>query len=324
MSLEEEHEDRARRLVEASSWRVHLTTIDAESTAEFEAWLASDPLNAEAWTRVEATWAYLGDHAAEPVVVAARSAALGTTPQFGRPTRPPMMPWRMAAAAAVCVLIAFGAGVYWWLQPVDYQTAIGERRTLVLSDGSLFTLDSDSELRVSYSARARNLALIRGQARFEVAHDALRPFLVAAGGAIVRAIGTDFDVDLPPVGVVVTLIRGRVAVSDARDRVPLTAGEQLTLAPGRRPMIAPVDVGDVLAWQNGQVVFHNAPLASVVDRMNRYDQAQLVLADPALAALTVSGTFNTGDAASFADIITRYLKIRAVYTDTGRIEFRRS
>lgn len=313
-------DDDARRLVEASAWRVHLTEIDAESTAEFEAWLASDPRNADAWARVESPWDFFGAHAAEPSVVAARSIALGTTPRFGRPAPPRTIPWTRIAAAAVFMLAAAGAGVYWWMQPLDYQTALGERRTMVLSDGSRFTLDSNSELRVAYSAHVRNLVLVRGQARFEVAHDKARPFLVAANGATVRATGTDFDVDLPSNGIVVTLIEGHVAVSDARDRVALNAGEQLTLAPAQRPQIAAVDAGDVLAWQNGQVVFHNAPLASVIARMNRYNQTQLVLADAALARLPVSGTFNTGNAANFADIIARYLNIHAVYTDAGRIE----
>lgn len=315
-------EDDARRLVEASAWRVHLTEIDAESTAEFEAWLAADPRNADAWERVESPWGFLGTHAAEPAVVAARSLALGTTPRFGRPAPPQTVPWMRIATAAIVALSAAGAGIYWWMQPLDYRTALGERRTMVLSDGSRFTLDSNSELRVAYSAHVRNLVLVRGQARFEVAHDIARPFLVAANGAVVRATGTDFDVDLPASGIVVTLIEGHVAVSDARDRVALNAGEQLTLAPAQRPQIAAVDTADALAWQNGQVVFHNAPLAAVIDRMNRYNQTQLVLADAALAHLPVSGTFNTGNAAGFADIIARYLNIHAVYTDAGRIEFR--
>ncbi len=319
MSSEDHEVDEARRLVEASAWRVHLTEVEAESTAEFEAWLAADPRNADAWKRVDAPWQFIGAHAAEPELVAARGAALGTMPHFGEAEPRRAAAWRMIAAAALLVLIAAGGWFYWQLQPVEYQTALGERRTLVLSDGSRLGLDSNSEVRVSYSTHRRDLALVRGQARFEVAHDAARPFLVTADGAVVRATGTDFDVDLPPEGVLVTLIEGRVTVSREKDRVPLAAGEQLTLASARPPAIAHVNTADVLAWQNGQVVFHDAPLAVVVARMNRYDATKLVLADPRLAQLRVSGTFNTGDVLGFVDIITRYLKIRAVYTANGPV-----
>jgi transmembrane sensor len=139
----------------------------------------------------------------------------------------------------------------------------------------------------------------------------------------VRATGTDFDVDLPPHGVVVTLLQGRVAVSAATGQVTLTTGDQLTLASGKPPIVTSVNPAEVLAWQSGQVVFHNAPLSTVIERLNRYDGAQFVLADPQLAGLRVSGTFNTGDAGAIADILTRYLSIQAVYTDSGRIELRR-
>jgi transmembrane sensor len=312
-----------RPLIEASAWRVHLAETGAESTSEFEAWLLADPRNAEAWRRVEASWDFLGQHAAEPEVLAARSTALGTTPRFGRPPPKTAMPWRTIAAGALLSLGAIGGGLYWWMQPVDYQTALGERRTLMLEDGSRLTLDSGSDVQVSYSGDKRDLVLLRGQARFEVAHDASRPFLVTAANATVRATGTDFDVDLAVTGLVVTLIEGRVAVSDERDRVALKAGEQLTLAPGRAPAIASVDVADALAWQTGQIVFHNTALADVIARLNRYNRVQFVLADPGLASLRVSGAFSAGDAVGVSDLLSHYLRIHADYSDPGRIAFRR-
>jgi len=315
-------EDASRRLVEASAWRVHLAEIGADSTAQFEAWLLADARNMEAWRRVEAPWDFLGHHATEPEIVAARSAALGFA-HFGRQPSRRAVPWRAIVASALLLLAAFAGGLYWWLQPANYQTALGERRVVTLADGSRLSLDSNSEVRVAYSLRGRDLELLRGQARFEVAHDSAKPFVVAAGDVFVRATGTDFDVDLPAGVVVVTLLQGRVSVADIRHRVALNAGEQLTFAPGRAPAVVDANPADVLAWQSGQVVFHNAPLSAVIERLNRYDKAQFTLADPGLAALRVSGTFNTGDAMAIADILTRYLGIHAIYSDSGRIEFRR-
>lgn len=320
--MTQENEDASRRLVEASAWRVHLAEIGGDSTAQFEAWLLADARNLEAWQRVEAPWDFFGEHAAAPELVAARGAALGSA-GLGRRSRGRAAPWRMIAASGFLLLTAFSGGLYWWLQPADYQTALGERRMLTLADGSRLTLDSNSEVTVSYSLIGRDLKLLRGQARFEVVHDAARPFLVTAAGVVVRATGTDFDVDLPALGVVVTLLQGRVSVADAYHRVALNAGEQLTFAPDRPPFVVEASPGDVLAWLTGQVVFHNAPLSTVIDRLNRYEKAQFVLSDPKLGALRVSGTFNTGNAMAIADILTRYLAIHASYSDSGRIELRR-
>jgi transmembrane sensor len=320
--MTEKDDDVARRLIEASAWRVHLTEIGVESTAEFEIWIGSDQRNLEAWRRVEVPWDFLGEHATEREIVAARSAALGL-PHFGRPpiARPP--PWRLIVVTPILVVAALAAAVFWWLQPTSYQTALGERRVLTLVDGTRVTLDANSELDVSYSTGSRNLQLLRGQARFEVAHDSARPFFVAAYGAVVRAVGTDFDVDLPGQSLVVTLLEGRVTISDATHLTALRSGQQLTLAIGQAPVVGEADSSDVVAWQNGQVVFHNVPLSAVVERLNRYDRARFVLADQSLATRRVSGTFNTGNAAAIAEILTRYLEIKAIYSNSGQIELRR-
>jgi transmembrane sensor len=315
-------DDTTRRLVEASAWRAHLAEVGEETSAAFEAWLLSDVRNLEAWQRVEGPWAFLGEHAAAPEVLAARSAALGLT-RVGRRPSTSAIPWRGVAAMSLLLLLAIGAGIFWWEQAADYQTTFGERRVLTLSDGSRLSLDSNSEVKVSYSSRGRLLELLRGQARFEVAHDAARPFWVSAAGAVVKATGTDFDVDLPSQGVVVTLVQGRVAVSSESRTLALKEGDQLTIAPDRSLAVAAVNTSEVLAWQSGQVVFHNAPLAAAIARLNRYDVAQFVLADPSLATLRVSGTFNTGNAMTVAEILTGYLGLRAIYSDSGKIELRR-
>ena len=316
--MSEFDDDASRRLVEASAWRVHLTEIDADSTEQFEAWLLSDTRNLQAWRQVEVPWDYLGEHAAEPEILAVRSAALGL-PHFGRQSETPSPPWRRIVAAVLVMAGALGGVGIWWLQPIDYQTSLGERRTLTLTDGSRLSLDSNSEVKVSFGVRGRNLEILRGQARFEVAHDAARPFLVTANNATVRATGTDFDVDLLTQAMVVTLLQGRITVSNPEHLATLKPGEQLTLIPGRVPVVSEASLSDVLAWQNGQVVFHDAPLSAVVDCLNRYDKVQFVLADPSLGTRRVSGTFRTGDAPAIAEILTRYLAIRAIYSDGGRI-----
>ena len=321
------------RLVQAAQWRVRLAEAGADSTPAFELWL-SDPQNYAAWERVSGVWDHFTDVAREPAMIAARQAALGDACRrrhvAARPTR------RLARIAAL-LLAAFGlaGGFYWSSLPDDYRTARGERRMITLSDGSRVSLDSDSQVTVRFSRNARELALLKGQARFDVAHDTSRPFSVKAGDRKVVATGTAFNIDLAGSRVLVTLIEGKVLVYDragtaseiaqprqARREIALKAGEQLALAPAVPPVIAPVNLQRVTAWTAGQLIFDNEPLSVVAERVNRYGASQIVIDDPSVADLRISGVFNAGDVAGAVDIITQYLPVQAVKLDGARLALR--
>jgi transmembrane sensor len=206
----------ARRLVEAAAWRAHLTETGAETSLDFEAWLAMDPRNEAAWRQVQAPWDFLGEQANAPEVLELRRAALReardvSRRRWFRSAFPPGVVRRALIAASV--LAAFGVLFVWNLsRPTVYSTAAGERRLITLADGSQVCLDARSEVQVRYTEHARDLTLTAGQARFDVAHDAERPFRVTAGGQRVVATGTAFNVDLLGSHVMVTLIEGRVLV----------------------------------------------------------------------------------------------------------------
>src|SRR6185312_4234054 len=180
-------------------------------------------------------------------------------------------------AMAACV-VAAGAILFWqWYRADAFQTGFGERRVVTLSDGSQITLDSRSEVTVRYTAAARTLTLVRGQARFDVAHDVGRPFTVTALGHKVVATGTAFDVDLLGPKLLVTLLNGHVVVvpqsaptvpwvphaapegsgsatlagaesrtssaaGDAGDRIYLDPGEQLVMSSTGIPRVDHVDI----------------------------------------------------------------------------------
>jgi transmembrane sensor len=183
-------------------------------------------------------------------------------------------------------------------------------------------LDSSTELRVRERGDLRDLELIRGQARFQIIHDPARPLYVHAGDEKIIDIGTDFNVDKPGHAVVVTLIEGRVAVADnqAKSRpVELSPGEQLSASSTHDTKIAHVDVSRVTAWQNGEMVFDNEPLSSVVRRVSRYSARPIVVADAKAGALRVSGVFRTGDTQGFLHMVTNYLPVSAVYSGNGQI-----
>jgi len=324
------------RLVEAAAWRVRLTEVGAETTSEFECWLA-EPGSEDAWAQVAHSWDYLGEHASTPELVAARQAALGDAQRANSQRRPPHN-WRRVAssiAAALVVGVVLWAGVRWLQGPDDYSTALGERRVLTLSDGSRVSLDSNSEVTVRYSKNARELQLLRGQARFDVAHDFERPFSVLAGEKKVIATGTAFNIDVGGPRVIVTLIEGHVVVVDMdkpvggestllipsprRYSVELKAGQQLAALPHESAEIAPANIQRATAWTSGQLMFDNEPLASVVARVNRYSNTPIVIDDPKVGALRISGVFNTGDVSGFVDVVTHYLPVRATADDSGAI-----
>jgi transmembrane sensor len=245
--------------------------------------------------------------------------------------------WRFAAIAASLALAATAALFYvQTLQAPTYATAIGEQRSLALMDGSTVELNSRSKLVVRYTAQGRNVELLQGQALFRVAKDASRPFIVKTGATLVRAVGTEFDVYQKRDGTVVTVVEGRVAIvtdhalpwpdaaTSATDEsrrsnlefptVPkgqignilVAAGEQLTVTPKLIQIAEHPNIATATAWTQRQLVFESASLADVADEFNRYNDRQLIVADPKLETFHVSGVFSSTDPAS----LIRFLRAR--------------
>jgi transmembrane sensor len=238
--------------------------------------------------------------------------------------------------AAAALLIAAGAGTYylWFADPMhSYQAAMGERRAVTLTDGSHLLLDSNTEVAVRYSNNMRALTLTKGRARFDVAHDAARPFAVSAGAETVIAVGTAFDVELRASKVLVTLIHGRVVikgVSDASDHrgqtgapVQLSPGQQLIVSTGGRPTIAAADFAVTQAWEAGHLVFRRQPLDDAAEQFSRY-MLHPIIVDPSAASFRLSGVFNTGDTKSFVSAVTELYPVEAVTDANGAITLRKS
>jgi transmembrane sensor len=335
-------------LVQAAAWRARLTDAPDFHSQELSSWLARDPRNREAWEAVQAPWDVLGQHAAAPSVIELRRAALAHAHNAFRSNLWPKRFRRpaVAAGAAAC-LAAAGAFLLWQQSRSDtLQTGFGERRVVTLSDGSQITLDSRSKVTVRYTAQARTLTLVQGQARFDVAHDVTRPFTVTAEGHKVVATGTAFDVDLLGPKLLVTLLNGHVVVlpqgaptvpwipnaapegagsgtpagaesralsaaGDAMDHIYLDPGEQLVMSPSEGTQVSHVDIDRVTAWERGEIVFDNEPLASVIQRMNRYGQRHIIAGDERAADLRISGVFHEGDVDGFVSTIAAYLSVKA-------------
>lgn len=320
-----------RRLAEASAWRARLDEHGVESCDGFEAWIAADPANEAAWDRMMAGWRHVDDQANSLDMLALRRDALDRARQAGRRRRwHGWWPRVAALAASVLLLLAVGLGGLYGFQawqasqPTVYATGLAERRVITLPDGSEVRLDAGTELRVRYSDDARRLDLLRGQARFEVARDLLRPFAVHAGDHVVVATGTAFNVDVLGPKLMVTLLEGKVmvlnkkapAAQPAETPITMKAGEELVLAPAAPPKVVPANIERASAWESGMLLFEDEPLAAVAARVSRYSPAPIVV-EPDAAGHHISGVFKAGDIATFIDVVTRYLPVKAVEGPKG-------
>ena len=319
-------ESDASRLTQAATWRVRLAEHDLEGCPELSAWLAEDGRNAAAWKQIQEDWALFAEHANSPEILELRSEALTHAHEVGKGrwirSRRFAVTNGLRIAAGIAILVVGGL-IVWMKQPDVYTTRAGERRIVTLADGSEVALDSRSEVSVRYSAHARELTLTQGQARFDVAHDIERPFAVTADGHKVIATGTSFNVDLFGPSLLVTLIEGRVVVSSAPSwasptkvdtpvaRIPLDAGEQVVFSPKKPPKVTHVNLGQAIAWENGEVVSENDTLTTVVARINRYARNAVIIGDAQTDELRISGVFHTGDVDGFVSTIVEYLPVRA-------------
>lgn len=276
---------------QAIDWLVllHSGHADAGDRGAFARWRAADPAHEAAACAAEALWADVG---------ATRAAAQVRPVRHGGLWRGGMRRAVMAGALAASVVLALAGGI----APVsrlfaDHATAIGESRRVVLPDGSVAVLNTASALSVAYSASARRVALLDGEAVFEVAKDAARPFVVEAGGGSALAVGTVYGVRLRDGGAGVTVAEGVVVVTapDGTAR-RLAAGQRAEYGPGPVSPAHGVDAGSESAWMRGKLIFNRRPLGDVMSEVERYHHGRIVVADRALRQLEVTGVFDLADA----------------------------
>jgi len=183
------------------------------------------------------------------------------------------------------------------------------------------TLDTATRVEVSFRQFERKIRLVQGQAMFQVAKDPSRPFSVVAGSVDVKALGTQFDVRFEQGQANVVLLEGRVLVEPlsrhglarlmpALAQHRLKEGEQLTADATGAMTVATADVERTRSWQSGRLVFREEPLSEAVAELNRYNQRQLLIDDPALERLPVSGVFSTSHPENFLAAVAAFYPVR--------------
>lgn len=307
---------------QASHWvsLLHDHDCTQQQRQQFQAWLSQSPQHQQAYQEVEAYWQQMGglEALAKPQLEAAR-VYLGNN-QHKRRWRPAQS---IAIAASIVLLVVAVPFVRLTLDNGIYRTAKGEQTHIQLSDGTRIDLNTDSEVKVSYTLFERKVSLEQGEALFTVKHDPGKPFEVAASNGFIRDIGTQFNVYKQDDKVAVTVLEGEVSVSYQQAKAPqnLTAGMQLTYSQDGQNQFVNNDesIHDVAAWRDGHIVFKSQPLATVLEQLSRYHAVKLSVSNTKLAALKVSGSFPTGDLDLALNTIAASLPVEVSGLHTGNV-----
>jgi transmembrane sensor len=326
---------------QAREWivRIDAGALDAEARARLTAWLAEDVRHAELLDTHALLWSAAG-RAKFPAAAEAANEPFTSHGRSNARWRGPLAVALGSLAAAAAVFFAlpdFGGGH----QPQStFNTALGQHRPVELQDGSSVHLNTASSMTVNFSKEKRRVLLERGEGYFAVAKDASRPFEVTAGSTVVRAVGTRFTVRrLDNGGAEVVVYEGIVEVkhlADGPDQVhagtSVTDQQPIRLGVGQAAMefkdktvLRSLDEPELhreLAWQQDRIVFENTPLSDAVDQVNRYSNIRLVISDPTLADVPVSGAFSTQDIPVFLRSLERGFGLR-VQQRSGQYEITR-
>jgi transmembrane sensor len=317
--------------IRAAEWLARLDRGDAASELidEFNRWKDLDTRHGAAYARLAATW-----QALDRVQVLQPTLDATIQPDYLREQGRPAPNRRKAAAFAAAASVVIAAALWAWRSPPRaeiYETTRGGFQRIVLKDHSAIELNTDTRLRVELGSKIRKIELIRGEASFEVSHDATRPFVVSAGRTGVLAVGTRFDVLRLDNSVEVTVDEGRVMIGapEMLERArnlepnlsPLVVAGQTAVASsdGVKLKALPKDaIARKLAWQDQMLAFDGDSLSEVVAQFNRYNDKQLVIVDPSVEVLKVGGYFRPTNLDEFVNVLESNFGVRAT-ADGNRI-----
>lgn len=320
---------------EALRWSVLLKSKQASDSdrAAFEQWLQADARHEEAWIQAQQVWMRVGKigpafanrpppppprrfHAAPPAAttppdiapLAADPAMRSPPPRARRASRRHFFFTAVAMAA-----LAVPAGLVLWRPGLfaDLRSGVGERRSLTLQDGSKVELAGASALSVDFTAAERRVVLQAGEAFFDVADDATRPFIVEALGGRVRTQGGAFDVRLAAGAVTVAVVARSVDVSLANQSpVNVVMGQEVRYDAGRMGEVREADLARVEAWRHDRLAFQQAPLSDVVADLERYRAGRIVMTDRSLHDIPVTGSFDARRTDIALDLIASTLPLQ--------------
>jgi len=259
-----------------------------------------------------------------------RAGAEALAPVISLRPRASTRRWMLRATAAASLIAVCGIGLTAWVTHSartthTYTTGVGEFHRISLPDGSAVSLNTDTKIEVSYSGANRGVELMQGEAQFEVAHDADRPFVVTANGTHVSVVGTAFVVRKRSAASLDVLVsEGRVAI-DSAPATLVSAGQMALIRDGRLTRRAVDDISRRVAWTEGMLIFNGETLSEAVAEFNRYNRRQLVITDAELASKTIGGAFKATNPDRFATALEKMFRVDVqVHDDASSSEIRLS
>lgn len=341
---------------QAADWLAKLDRggLTASERAAFEAWLAEDPRNKIAIRKIASFWYGLdaplsAQYVLKPRKTDRRGRLAGVlSVDYGRLFKLTRMPATRAAAVLLVVLAFVLVEPH---EPADeaayFSTDIGRSRQISLSDGSMIKLNTNSVLEQDYSSAQRTVRLVSGEAIFDVAHNPERPFVVYAADGVIRAVGTRFAIRVGADTVSVTVTEGRIALqqrltvaeapgattsgADAGAVLPLAdpifvqQGEvgRIRRSEGatKRPISAR-EVNERLSWVDGELVFYDRELESVIEELSRYTPVVIQIEDDDLKARRITGIIQIGDMDMMLESIEQTLGVTVERVSPNLIRLR--
>ncbi len=355
---------RAAIAEEAAEWFVEWREVSPSKAGKvrFTEWLAESPVHVEEYLAIAQIYGALPNvdpgaisdvEAFVDDTVVALHGSSAAMERGGDPapagdvsrSRLPWVGWSLAAGILVAVV---SAGFFYIgtirNATIEYATGLGEQRSILLGDGSMVSLNTESGMEVAYTDEARWIKLTHGEALFDVEEDQSRPFWVETGAALIRVTGTQFNVYEQNGQTAVTVIEGTIEVAARASPAAQVLGEANQTQPtstagSAHPQgVAKLQVGDqavvksgsvaiaatkienlepVTAWIDRRLVFSETPLSEIVTEFNRYNHQRLILDDTTVAALEISGVFSTHDPESLILFLERIANVHVEHSPDG-------
>ena len=335
-------ESRDRRLDEAGLWIAKLDKgLSKDDEKLLRKWLAADLENREVFLQMAEMWDKMD-------ILSLLNELFPHAAEQRRPAR-------VVRSIAASVLILMLVGL-WGLMNLSpdmsggsnrsavaavsgvYETSIGENSIVTLPDGSELVLNTNSLVRINYTDQRRILLLERGEVHVKVAPDTSRPLSLFAVAQEIRAVGTEFNVEInSDQNIELVVIEGKVLVGVHQRKIideselmltslPLAStaisqGEAIILGSVDEEVdeISPEEIAVKLSWQQGNLIFHGESLAAAVDEISRYTTVEFVILDENLKTLRISGLFKAGDVEGLLTTLKENFNITHTYGDKGNV-----
>ena len=297
---------------QAIEWIVLLNSDNASDQNRLQAaqWINRSPSHRKAFAEAEQLLLDMGE------VITNNVRLIKAEPTISnKPLRNLIASLRALAAASIVIALLLPFTNLTDRLLSDYYTGVGEQQIVTLADGSKIMLNTDTAISVAYTPSGRQLTLKHGQAVFYVAADRNRPFEVATDIAVVKALGTVFEVREEGQSTQITVQEHAVSVKGLHDKdyvntARVNAGQQAVFH-SKHGLSGVIDVDtNQSAWQRGKLVFNNQPLSAVVAELDRYLPGHIAIVDKSLTALRVSGVFPITDPTATLTMIEQLLPIK--------------